>query len=245
MYRKSKNIKIRTYNLLILIALAGFTGLGILGSCNVIKAGHAVHTEAPFFWGNANIYFLLTDRFSNGDPSNDVNFERTKTTAKLRGFEGGDLKGVIRKIEEGYFDELGITALWLTPFFEQIHGSTDESTGMTYGYHGYWIKDWSSIDPNFGTEEDLAKLIETAHLHGIRIVMDVIINHTGPVTKLDPVWPEDWVRTSPKCTFKDYETTVPCTLVDNLPDIRTESNKPTELPPFLFVKWEQEGRLEK
>ncbi|MEN8231042.1 MAG: alpha-amylase family glycosyl hydrolase, partial [Bacteroidota bacterium] len=152
---------------------------------------------------------------------------------------------VIRKIEEGYFDELGITALWLTPYFEQIHGSTDESTGMTFGYHGYWIKDWTSIDPNFGTEEDLTQLVETAHAHGIRIVMDVVINHTGPVTEKDPVWPEEWVRTSPKCTYQDYETTVSCTLVENLPDIRTDSNDPVELPPSLMEKWEQEGRLHK
>ena len=71
--------------------------------------------DSPFFWENANIYFALTDRFFNGDPSNDINFNRTGQTATLRGFEGGDMKGVIQKIEEGYFDRLGITALWLTP----------------------------------------------------------------------------------------------------------------------------------
>ena len=235
----------RTGNYLILCAVIGFIGLGILGSCNISKGSQLKIKDAPFVWENANIYFLLTDRFSNGDPTNDVNYDRTGQPAKLRGFEGGDMKGVIKKIEEGYFDELGITALWLTPYFEQIHGSTDESTGMTYGYHGYWIKDWTSIDPNFGTEEDLIKLVETAHRHGIRIVMDVILNHTGPVTEKDPVWPEEWVRTSPRCTYQDYKTTVTCTLVENLPDIRTESNDPAELPPSLMEKWEQEGRLDK
>ena len=235
----------KTGNYLILCAVIGFIGLGILGSCNISKGSQLKIKDAPFLWENANIYFLLTDRFVNGDPTNDVNYDRTGQPAKLRGFEGGDMKGVIQKIEEGYFDELGITALWLTPYFEQIHGSTDESTGMTYGYHGYWIKDWTSIDPNFGTEEDLIKLVETAHRHGIRIVMDVILNHTGPVTEKDPVWPEEWVRTSPRCTYQDYKTTVTCTLVENLPDIRTESNDPVDLPPSLMEKWEQEGRLDK
>jgi alpha-amylase len=200
--------------------------------------------EAPFLWENANVYFLLTDRFRNGDPSNDVNFGRTGPTGVLRGFEGGDFSGVIEKLKEGYFDSLGITALWLTPYFEQIHGATDEGTGLTYGYHGYWTRDWTSLDPNYGTEEELAELVKTAHDHGIRILMDVVMNHTGPVTEKDPVWPADWVRTGPPCTFQSYETTVSCTLVKNLPDIRTGSDDPVELPPLLLRKWEQEGRLE-
>jgi alpha-amylase len=128
---------------------------------------------------------------------------------------------------------------------EQIHGGTNEGTGLTYGFHGYWISDWTSLDPNFGSEEDLSKLVETAHAHGIRVVMDVIINHTGPVTQLDPVWPDEWVRTSPQCTYQDYKSTVTCTLVKNLPDIRTESNQDVALPARLMDKWEQEGRLEK
>ncbi len=201
--------------------------------------------ELAFSWNNANIYFLLTDRFYNGDLSNDVNFDRNKSTAVNRGFQGGDLAGVTKKIKEGYFNELGITALWMTPFFEQIHGQVDEGTGETYGFHGYWAKDWTALDPNFGTMEELAELIETAHAHGIRIVMDVVINHTGPVTDVDPVWPADWVRTGPRCTFADYKHTVTCTLVENLPDIRTESEEAVELPPALLEKWEKEGRLEK
>ena len=61
--------------------------------------------KTPFVWEGANLYFLLTDRFNNGDMSNDVNFERTKETGKLRGFEGGDIKGITQKIKEGYFTD--------------------------------------------------------------------------------------------------------------------------------------------
>ncbi len=236
-------MKVKKY--LILSLAAVFVGLGIFGSCTSGTPAQEENEAVPFLWENANVYFLLTDRFYNGDPTNDVNFDRSGATAKLRGFEGGDIAGIIQKIEEGYFDELGITAIWMTPYFEQIHGGTDEGTGITYGYHGYWIKDWTSLDPNFGTEEELLNLVETAHTHGIRIIMDVIINHTGPVTDLDPVWPEEWVRTDPKCDFRSYETTVTCTLVENLPDIRTESNGPVDLPPSLMEKWEKEGRLQK
>jgi len=226
---------------LVLIAL--FV-LGSGTSCSRVQGQGDPHSTPSFTWKGANVYFLLTDRFFNGDPGNDVNFDRTLETGKLRGFEGGDIKGVIRKLEEGYFDKLGINALWLTPWFEQIHGGTDEGTGLTYAFHGYWPSDWTSLEPNVGTEADLEKLVETAHAKGIRIVMDVIINHTGPVTEADPVWPDEWVRTSPQCTYQDYESTVTCTLVRNLPDIRTESDQPVDLPSTLLKKWEEEGRLE-
>jgi len=240
----------KAVSILTLTACLAITGS--LGSCRSATSNDNTAEEefmeeghkAPFLWENANIYFLLTDRFYNGDPSNDLNFDRSGKTAKLRGFEGGDLKGVIQKLEEGYFDQLGITAIWTTPWMEQIHGGTDEGTGLTYGFHGYWISDWTNLDPNFGTEEDLARLVETAHKQGIRVVMDVIINHTGPVTGKDPVWPDEWVRTKPQCTYQDYKSTVTCTLVKNLPDILTESDQEVELPPQLLEKWEHEGRLE-
>lgn len=201
--------------------------------------------DVPFVWEGANVYFLLTDRFNNGNPNNDINFERTEETGVLRGFEGGDIQGITQKIEEGYFTDLGINAIWLTPIVEQIHGGTDEGTGKTYGYHGYWTKDWTSVDPNFGTKEDLKQLVKVAHAKGIRILLDVVLNHTGPVTEKDPVWPDDWVRTGPKCEFTTYENTTACTLVENLPDILTESNEAVELPDALLAKWKEEGRLSK
>lgn len=201
-------------------------------------------TEKEFVWEGANIYFLLTDRFNNGDKTNDINFDRTQKTGKLRGFEGGDIKGITQKIKEGYFTKLGINAIWMTPIVEQIHGGTDEGTGLSYGFHGYWTKDWTKIDPNFGTKEDLKELVAIAHKNGIRILLDAVINHTGPVTEKDPVWNSDWVRTEPQCTYDTYQNTVTCTLVKNLPDIKTESNKDVELPIQLVEKWKAEGRYE-
>ncbi|WP_288954732.1 alpha-amylase family glycosyl hydrolase [uncultured Polaribacter sp.] len=197
-----------------------------------------------FVWEGANVYFLLTDRFNNGDTSNDINFDRTKETGVLRGFEGGDIKGITQKIKEGYFTNLGINAIWMTPIVEQIHGATDEGTGNTYGFHGYWAKDWTNIDSNYGTKADLKELVEVAHKNGIRILLDAVINHTGPVTAKDPVWPSDWVRTEPQCQYSNYENTIKCTLVKNLPDIRTDSNDNVELPPQLVAKWKAEGRYE-
>ena len=215
-------------------------------SCQEKSVSKIIEKSEPkeFIWEGANVYFLLTDRFNNGDPSNDVNFERTKETGKLRGFEGGDIKGIIQKINEGYFTDLGINAIWMTPVVEQIHGSTDEGTGVSYGYHGYWAKDWTKIDPNYGTAEDLKELVDVAHENGIRILLDAVINHTGPVTAKDVVWPSSWVRTAPQCEYSNYENTITCTLVKNLPDIKTESNENVDLPPQLVSKWKAEGRYE-
>lgn len=216
------------------------SGLLLLASC---KTADTVKQQ-PFTWEGSNVYFLLTDRFNNGDKSNDITLGRTEKSAVLRGFEGGDLRGIIQKIDDGYFTNLGINAIWMTPFLEQIHGATNEGTGNTYGFHGYWTKDWTELDPNFGTKADLRELVEKAHAKGIRIVLDAVINHTGPVTPIDPVFPASWVRTSPQCAYNNYQNTTACTLVQNLPDILTESNAPVDLPPMLVEKWKKSGKYE-
>ncbi|NOQ91791.1 MAG: alpha-amylase, partial [Flavobacteriaceae bacterium] len=226
-----------------------FISLLSLLSCNETAKSQAIEEinaskDVPFIWEGANLYFLLTDRFNNGNKENDMNYNRTNETGVLRGFEGGDIRGIIQKIEAGYFTDLGINAIWFTPVVEQIHGDVDEGTGNTYGYHGYWTKDWTSLDANFGTKEDLKELVEKAHQKGIRIVLDAVINHTGPVTNQDPVWPNNWVRTEPQCNYQTYETTTACTLVKNLPDVKTESNENVELPEELVKKWKEEGRYD-
>ena len=215
----------------------------LFASCSSTKTATAA-SKTPFVWENANVYFLLIDRFNNGDKTNDHTFNRNKPTGKLRGFEGGDIRGVIQKLDEGYFEKLGINAIWMTPVVEQIHDGVDEGTGYSYGFHGYWTRDWSALDPSFGTKKDLAELVQKAHAKGIRILLDAVINHTGPVTAEDSAYPNDWVRTSPKCTYKSYDTYINCTLVENLPDVKTESNEAVALPPFLIEKWKKEGRYE-
>lgn len=233
-------------------------GLGALFLSACRSAGPAVVVEpripgpadraalAPAdFWNSATIYFLLTDRFHNGDPANDRALGRAQDGAVLRSYMGGDLAGVLRKLEDGYFEALGVDVIWMTPFQEQNRSATDEGTGRTYAYHGYWTQDWTAVDPALGTEEDLRAVVEAAHERGIRVLMDAIINHTGPVTPEDPVWPRDWVRTSPKCEFRDYTTTVDCALVDNLPDFLTGSDEAVGLPEALLEKWRREGRLDR
>jgi alpha-amylase len=209
------------------------------------KPAAAQALRKPFSWDNATIYFLLTDRFNNGNTANDHAYGRKDDAATLRGYMGGDLAGITAKIREGYFKDLGVDAIWISPPVEQIHAGTDEGAGKSYGYHGYWARDFTSVDANLGTEADVRELVDTAHANGIRVLLDVVMNHTGPVTASDPVWPPEWVRTGPTCTNKDAKTTIDCTMAANRPDFRTGSNAAVKLPPALAAKWKAEGRYER
>ena len=220
----------------------------ILLSLFVGCLSHSERLEDPqpphFTWDNATVYFLMTDRFYDGDHSNNYEHSTDNQPAPYRGYMGGDIKGITQKVKEGYFTDLGVNAIWMTPLVEQIKGSVDEGTGTSFGFHGYWTRDWTALDRKFGTKADLKELIQEAHQRGIRVLMDVVANHTGPVTPLDSQWPDEWVKTGPRCTYVNAETTINCTLVENLPDIRTESDKEVELPPFLVEKWKKEDRYE-
>ena len=215
----------------------------ICGCSSNKKLSETARKDIPFRWENATIYFLLTDRFNNGNRGND--FKHPKEAAPYRGFMGGDVQGITDKIEDGYFNKLGVDAIWMTPLVENITSSVDEGTGISYGFHGYWTKDWTKIDDRLGNEQDVKQMVSAAHKRGIRVLMDAVVNHTGPVTPSDTQWPEDWVKTGPNCTYKNYETTVNCTLVKNLPDVKTESKQEVNLPPHLIEKWKKEGRYER
>jgi len=130
------------------------------------------------------IYFLLTDRFENGDPSNDrggLNGGRLVTgfDPTDKGFyHGGDLRGLISRLD--YIQSLGATAIWLAPIFKNkpVQGGPGQESAA---YHGYWITDFTRPDPHFGTEEELHQLITAAHERGIKVYFDIVTNHTADV----------------------------------------------------------------
>ncbi len=130
------------------------------------------------------IYFLLPDRFDNADTANDrgglaggrltTGFDPT-----AKGFfHGGDLKGVTRRL--GYIQSLGATAIWLGPVFRNkpVQGPSGHESA---GYHGYWIEDFLHVDPHFGTDADFAALVDAAHARGLKVYLDIVINHTADV----------------------------------------------------------------
>lgn len=126
-------------------------------------------------------YFVLPDRFANGDRSNDrggLTGSRTDTghdPADKGFYQGGDLKGITDRLD--YIKGLGTTAIWMAPIFKNkpVQGTGDD---VSAGYHGYWITDFTQVDPHFGTNAELEKLIDKAHDKGMKVFFDVITNHT-------------------------------------------------------------------
>lgn len=158
-------------------------------------AGSVVEKDG-FTWDNATVYFLLTDRFKNGNTSNDHSYGRTldKDGKPISGwdtapgtFHGGDFAGITQAIEEGYFNDLGVNALWISAPYEQTHGYCDSGAGhfAHYSYHGYYVLDYTETDANFGTPEEFETLVDTAHEHGLRVIMDIVMNHCGYNTVAD------------------------------------------------------------
>ena len=130
------------------------------------------------------IYFVLPDRFENGDASNDRGglggnrLVHGYDPAAKGYFHGGDLKGLTKRL--GYLQGMGITAVWLTPIFKNkaIQGPKGQESA---GYHGYWITDFTTVDPHLGTDADFKALVDAAHARGMKVYMDIIANHTADV----------------------------------------------------------------
>ncbi|MBX9813931.1 MAG: alpha-amylase [Proteobacteria bacterium SG_bin5] len=130
------------------------------------------------------VYFLLPDRFDNADPANDrggLSGDRLKTGFDPAGkgfFHGGDLQGVIRRLD--YIKGLGATAIWLTPVMKNkpVQGAGGQESA---GYHGYWITDFTHVDPHLGSDADYKALVDAAHARGMKVYFDIVINHTADV----------------------------------------------------------------
>lgn len=150
---------------------------------------------APFSWGGATVYFVITDRFCNGDPGNDVNYGRITDYGSERlnaaTFHGGDFKGMLQKAREGYFTDMGVDVVWMTDVYEQIHGWMSGSGSVNdfphYGYHGYYPLDYTQTDKNYGTVAEFRELVDTLHAQGIRVMLGANLNDPGYPTLLDAV----------------------------------------------------------
>jgi glycosidase len=132
-----------------------------------------VEREA-FSWTDGPLYFVFTDRFRNGDPSNDG---RVGAIAPIADWNGGDFAGVTAAIREGYFDRLGVRSLWLSPVNSNTPNAGRGSDGRSYsGYHGYWVNAARDTDRHWGSLDELRALNAEAHRHGIRVLYDLVHN---------------------------------------------------------------------
>ena len=136
-----------------------------------------------FDWDESVIYFMVTDRFFDGNESNN-----TASGAQTYGkdnaglYHGGDFAGITQKLD--YLEDLGINTIWITPIVENIPGVKVTDTGKedvpyNAAYHGYWASDFTKLNPTLGTEEEFQTLIDQAHSRGIRIMVDIVVNHAG------------------------------------------------------------------
>jgi glycosidase len=168
----------------------------------IVGGRGAPYFPSPPHWEDEVLYFALVDRFSDGretgfldpngspvvsgstpmfaaaDSGNAVKTEADAKTWRDAGgsFVGGNLRGLTSKV--GYLRRLGVTAIWLSPVFKQVNADNS--------YHGYGIQNFLDVDPHFGTRDDLRNMVKTAHENGIRVVLDIILNHTGQVFVYDP-----------------------------------------------------------
>ncbi|WP_440895019.1 pullulanase [Amphibacillus sp. Q70] len=139
-------------------------------------------------WDEAVIYFMMTDRFADGDPTNndpyDIGYDQIEDNPR-GAYQGGDFKGVTENLE--YLDDLGINTIWITPIVENIGYDVNDnvSEGSYFAYHGYWAKDFEELNPHLGTLEEFHQLIDAAAERDIDIMVDVVLNHTGYGLKPD------------------------------------------------------------
>ena len=135
------------------------------------------------------IYQIVTDRFSDGDPSNNpTGGIYSQDCRDLHKYCGGDWQGIIDKINDGYLTDLGITAIWISQPVENVYAL--HPSGYT-SYHGYWARDYKRTNPFYGDFSDFDRLINTAHSNGIKVIMDFTPNHSSPALETNPSYAEN------------------------------------------------------
>jgi len=155
--------------------------------------GRPRNNDSPFIWQDASMYSLMIDRFKDGDPSNN----RPVIGDSLRpevNYLGGDLKGVLNKLESGYFERLGVNVLWLSPVVDNAEGSWGKSavSGSKFtAYHGYWPVNLEKVEDRFGTMNLLRSVVQKAHAKGMKVILDFVAHHVHqnhPWVKQNPAW---------------------------------------------------------
>jgi glycosidase len=208
-------------------------GVGGVNSVLTVQCPFAVcpYTEPPppvgsFDWRSAVMYFVFVDRFRNGNPANDYAVPGVETQAN---FQGGDWAGVVQKIEEGYFEGLGVNTLWLTVPMNNTNASGMGTDGHLYSaYHGYWPTDLAATEEHFGASKaELKALVDKAHERGLKVLFDYAMNHVyqdAPVFANNPdwFWPLDYGGVpcvcGEGCDWNDTYEQKRCWFRDYLPD---------------------------
>lgn len=159
------------------VALAPALGAALIGCVDP-----TAYTEPPAIttevgdWRDEVIYQLMVDRFANGDVNNDYNV--TRNDQALAKYLGGDYQGVIDQVD--YLVDLGVTAVWVSPIVVNV----EEDAGVS-SYHGYWTQDFKGVNPHFGDLAKFREMVEVLHANGIKVILDIVVNHVGQLFYYD------------------------------------------------------------
>ncbi|MBS1152529.1 MAG: glucosyl hydrolase family protein [Myxococcaceae bacterium] len=172
------------------------------------------------------VYFVMVDRFANGDPTNDGVVDLKDPAA----FHGGDLQGVLNRLD--WLQSLGVRTVWLSPVFAM----RPDKYGPYGAFHGYWTWDLNRVDPRFGDEALLGKLSDALHARGMRLVMDLVLNHVGPDAPLVKEKPSWFHQKGGITDWNDPDQLVNSD-VHGLPDLATEREDVYRFLLDASLKW--------
>ncbi|MAV78494.1 MAG: glycosyl hydrolase, partial [Euryarchaeota archaeon] len=201
--------------------------------------------HASFVWEDALIYMVMTDRFVNGNQSNDG---LATGAAQGADWQGGDFAGVTQMIQSGYFSNLGVNALWLTPFNAAANGTGKAADGVhdVSAFHGYWPTQAREVEPRLGTEEELHAMVEAAHEGGIRVMMDFVVNHVHEDHEYFQNNPE-WFNSGCICGQENCDWTehrLDCQFTSYMPDLDWKNRNASEQFIADALWWMEEYNLD-
>ena len=199
------------------------------------------------------LYSVLVDRFYNGNPSNDWKMNSPEVL-DIVDYQGGDLAGITAKISEGYFDKLGVNTLWISPVTQNpwdAWGRYEFKNGNKYdpsktytrfsGYHGYWPIYATSLDKRFGTPDEFRTLLDSAHAHGINVVLDYVANHmhiNSPTLEEHPDWHTDSILPDGRRNFELWDDARLTTWFDkHIPTLDLEREEVCEAMTDSALYW--------
>jgi len=196
------------------------------------------------------MYFTLVDRFYNGNPSNDKPLDDPRLYDKAN-YQGGDIAGITEKIRSGYFNDLGINSIWLSPITQNPEGAFQEyiePQNFYSGYHGYWPISSSKIDHRFGTDEEMYELIRVAHKNDIAILLDYVCNHVHeqhPIIKNNPSYATGFMLEDGRRNLRLWDEQRLTTWFDEfLPSLDLENPEVVDLQVDSTMYWIQKFDLD-
>ena len=189
------------------------------------------------------LYSVLVDRFYNGNPANDAPLNRPDVDPRVD-YKGGDLKGITDKIQDGFFDNLGVNTLWISPITQNptdAWGQYHNPDTKFSGYHGYWPIYNTKIDDRMGTDAELKELLATAHKHKMNVILDYVANHmhiNSPTLKAHPDWITDSILPDGRRNFELWDEQRLTTWFDkHIPTLDLERNDVCEAMTDTALYW--------